>query len=533
MKPLFTILIFAIFSFTVYAAENIGQPKSKPKSDRFDAACNSPSSSVDLDINNVRTKMLGGGDMWWDLSNAKYEVPKGQGKHIIFAGSLWIGGIDAGKQLKIAAQTYRQNNANDFWAGPLDGAGSTNSTICNKWNDHFEMTKAEVDAFKTNSSNITIAILEWPAKNNPFNINVGSRDLAPFIDVNGDGNYNPSSDGDYPDISGDQAIWWIFNDNGNTHNETGGVPIGIEVHAEAFGRATADAFNDMTFYRYKVLNRSSSTLYNTYIGQFVDPDLGCHLDDYVGCDVSRDLGFCYNGDAIDETCGINNVKGYNPIMPAMGLKFLETPNDDYGNRLGLTVFVSYNNDLSVSGNPEVAGDFYNYLIGRWKDNSDMTYGGVGFGGAVPTKYMYPGVPCDTSQWSEQTLGHTPGDRRFLLSSGPFTLTAGELIQMSFVVLFASDASANPCTPLGNIYTMADDAQDYFTDFVSVKENEKFNYYSNNTAVIYPNPVVDIATIELNSSNKRIESVRIFDINGRLVTSFEGLNTPSFEFNSLQ
>ena len=33
-----------------------------------------------------------------------------------------------------------------------------------------------------------------------------------------------------------------------------------------------------------------------YFGQWVDPDLGYYLDDYVGCDVSLGLGICYNGD---------------------------------------------------------------------------------------------------------------------------------------------------------------------------------------------------------------------------------------------
>jgi len=43
--------------------------------------CNLPIAQADLDINNVRTTILVGGDMWWDVSNPKYEVPKGSGKH--------------------------------------------------------------------------------------------------------------------------------------------------------------------------------------------------------------------------------------------------------------------------------------------------------------------------------------------------------------------------------------------------------------------------------------------------------------------
>ena len=41
--------------------------------------CADPTSEAILDIGNVRTRILGGGDMWWDLTNAQYEVPKDEG----------------------------------------------------------------------------------------------------------------------------------------------------------------------------------------------------------------------------------------------------------------------------------------------------------------------------------------------------------------------------------------------------------------------------------------------------------------------
>ena len=80
--------------------------------------CSGSSSQIDLNINNVRARILGGGSMWWDLSNGRYIVPNvapGE-KEVssIFAAGLWIGGYDAANNLKLAAQTYRQNG-NDFW----------------------------------------------------------------------------------------------------------------------------------------------------------------------------------------------------------------------------------------------------------------------------------------------------------------------------------------------------------------------------------------------------------------------------------
>ena len=56
----------------------------------------------------------------------------------------------------------------------------------------------------------------------------------------------------------------------------------------------------------------------TLILVWVDPDLGDNQDDYVGCDVARGLGYCYNGDEDDGT-----AVGYGTNPPAIGVDFLE------------------------------------------------------------------------------------------------------------------------------------------------------------------------------------------------------------------
>jgi hypothetical protein len=33
-------------------------------------------------------------------------------------------------------------------------------------------------------------------------------------------------------LFGDQNIWWVFNDKGNIHTESGGQPIGMEIRAQ-------------------------------------------------------------------------------------------------------------------------------------------------------------------------------------------------------------------------------------------------------------------------------------------------------------
>ena len=76
-------------------------------------------------------------------------------------------------------------------------------------------------------------------------------------------------------------------------------------------------------YNYELINRGTTTLYNTYFSQFLDPDVGLYSDDYVGCDVSRGLGYAYNGDDYDEDGSGKFGYGENP--PAIGVDFFEGP----------------------------------------------------------------------------------------------------------------------------------------------------------------------------------------------------------------
>lgn len=453
----------------------VGVKKRNATQYRVSNDCTPPSASSQLDINNVRCLLHNGGDMWWDLvGDPRYEIPKGSNRHSMFASSLWIGGLDDAGNLRIAAQTYRQSGL-DFWPGPLTGGSSggdaaTEASTCDTWNKMFKINKTEIDAFLADFSDGTLDdaqdypnVLNWPAVGNPNNplwVDADGNILeafrsdgtilyaAPFVDVDGNPlEYNPAA-GDYPDIQGDQAIWWIVNDKGNIHTETGGQPIGVEIHMLAFAFTTANAVNDMTFYRQTVINRSSQPLNDTYIGQWVDADLGTFNDDYVGCDSLLGLGFCYNGDDND-----NGATGYGLNPPAVGVDFfqgpLADPNDGIDNdkdgmidepneTIIMSKFVYYNNDFTLTGNPSIAQHYYGYLSGFWKDGTPIvdnySNGGDGSGyGAqspgTPTNYMFPGDACagpeaPPSSWTEVTADNPPADRRFLQSAGPFTLQPG-------------------------------------------------------------------------------------------------------------
>ncbi|MEO1436180.1 MAG: T9SS type A sorting domain-containing protein, partial [Bacteroidota bacterium] len=224
---------------------------------------------------------------------------------------------------------------------------------------------------------------------------------------------------------------WVYNDKGNIHTETGADQIGMEIQALAFGFETDDDINNMSFYKYTLLNKATTPLNDTYIANWVDPDLGCFEDDFVGCNLDviggkpRDIGIVYNGEAVDNDCG---VPGYGSNVPMLGVDYFRGPRDENGQELGMSAFIFYNNDFSVTGNPEQGPDFYGYMSGFWKDGSPVQFGGTGFQqGTEPTPYMFPSdpsIPAGPGIWSECSEGNDPADRRFVQASGPFTLEPG-------------------------------------------------------------------------------------------------------------
>lgn len=515
------------------------------------ANCAPASSKLILQFNDVKALMEPGGLLFLDRAvGAAYEVPKGGGVMAIYAGSLWMGGTDVNGQLKLAAQRFRDSGV-DFWTGPLSvtlGSGDYDPTApvgdnvrrdfgeatiipeqCLAYDKFFTISKAEViqfiswynydgtgDPVEQPSNEIMNRINTWPAHGDQT-LNQDFY-LAPFYDNNSDGIYDPL-EGDYPwyddilgrddvecgvdrriTLFGDQTNWWVFNDKGNIHGETGGDPIGMEIHAQAFAFATDDEINRMTFYNYELINRGTQTLQDTYFSKYVDADLGNYNDDYVGCDVTRGLGYCYNGDLLDEQN--TSSKGYGANPPAIGIDFFEGPYQDadgkdnvgpqdildsegkvigtnvptvadaiadkgivykgiglgYGDgvidneRFGMRSFMYYTAAAGPGqSDPRTAAQHYNYMRGLWSNGTQPVYGGTGFPGSagsttIKADYMMPDdsdiLDWGTEgvdpglNWSESTNGNQAGDRRFVQSAGPFTLKPGAVNNITVGVVYA-------------------------------------------------------------------------------------------------
>lgn len=485
---------------SVSARENVGAKRPANLQLKSTAAgCQPATQSIDLDINNVRARLMTGGDMWWNQSGADraaYEIPKGSGKHSQFAASCWIGGYDQQGQLKVAAQTYRQDG-NDYWPGALNDDGTITSDLCQAWDHFWKVDRATIkqfiQAYKTGGDLKAAsfdAINEWPAVgNNNVKGQLGvkialnpTHTYAPFVDVNGDGKYQPDQ-GDYPDITGDQYIWWVFNDAGNVKQQSLTAAMGVEVQTSAFAYATQDFLNNATFCNYRVINRGPLTIDSTYIAVWDDCDLGYYLDDFIGCDTSRGLGISYNATNNDGGAAGNPLNSYGVNPPQVGLDYFQGPKRirkingrDTVEQLKMTNFTYYNNDPSIIGNPNNGIQIYYYMTGSIRNGERFSYDytgpavpSKGYGAGPVSNFVFTGDPSDNTQWSECACGNNPGDRRFIFSSGPFQLRPGAINDITFGCIWAAGQGGCPNASFKTIRNIDDGAQALFDNHFKTVE----------------------------------------------------------------
>ena len=513
--------------------------------------CAQGTSKAIQSINNVRALLLNGGDIWWDLTDGQYIVPKVEPGlpevSSIFAGAVWIGGFTGlpdNPNLKMAAQTYRSGTENDFWPGPLTDVGTIGFDTCANWNKHFkvlgenvglhiknwEIAKAE-GRTELDAGDIPADVLGWPAVGNKFFFDVhgfdlpdestSSQGLAFFYD-----NYDPDSNipneigvyephlGDFPriDITGcdvesigeaqyaDEMFFWIYNDAGGNHTQSGGDAIKMEIQVQSFAWATNDEINDMTFQRYKLINRAQDPIDSTFFAVWVDPDLGCYTDDYIGCDTTRSLAYVYNEDELDGTTGCTcngGVVTYCDKIPLLGVDYFRGPiapkvkvrnadgmvigtrnpfngeQPDTLEELGMSSFTYANSGIGGSApgtwDPQLPAEFYNLISGSWRDGTPYTFGGNGYNsGGQQVNYAFPDLPDDPAGWSMCTANLPFDDRRTLQASGPFTLTSQAINELIVGVVWVPDVQ-HACPNIAPLLSADDIAQALFDNCFDITD----------------------------------------------------------------
>ncbi len=519
-----------------------------------------------LDVNNVNARFYSNGELCGgdSLTNG-FEVPIGSGKQTIFDGGLWIAGYDNSHNLRVAAQTNHQIR-NDFFPGPLPC--DTNTIF---WNRVWKVSRLEIDTFVSEFNNgfpnsnylVPNGIQAWPGTGDStlFQDHL----IAPFVDVNHDGKYN-FHDGDYPCIKGDQAVYFIFNAGVVSQSQL--FPVGVEIHGMAYAFQSQDSYlNNSIFLNYKIINKNTTTsIDSAYIGSWTDFKLGSSNDDYIACDVQRNMYYVYNGDANDEG---SNGYGFNP--PAQGIVFLRGIDAEIGDnidndrdscvdctlfhtqsgdsivpdylspeRIPMTNFMYYNNNNdSISGNPNFQTDLYGYMRSFWKNTSHLTYGGngkgMGPGGTTDlADFMFPGnsdpyfwgtngIP--EAMWDEVSAGNLPGSRRGVASMGPFSLLPGEEVCIDYAYVYARTDSGGQVASVDSLKSAVDRVRNFYNahqelqtcDCTPPSLTAISNIKSNISGIIlFPDPASEYSSLQFTLKKVGNTAIEILDETGRLI-----------------
>ena len=469
--------------------------------------------STYLSHNNVSVYLSDAGTYFYnyDALEPGYEVPKGFDIRPIYLAQFWFGGKDNNDSINLITGGY-PGYGSDVFNGPASAPFTydTPSYEAQWGNSMWSICQSEIDQFKNwwacenglisagcNSIILTpeveMKINSWPAHGD---VSIGqSYWLAPFFDYNADGNYNPI-DGDYPLIKGCCATYMIQNDMANFHIYSGTDPIGLELHLMFYQYHTSDYLDDATFVDITAINRGNTSYPDFAHGIMVDADLGSYIDDFIGCDTTKNIMYFYNGDNQDETF----MDGYGPNPPALGI---------VGLREQFTTSAPYIPGGSASGN--VTFETWDILQGLqsygapWLDTQGL-----------PTKFVYSGNPTDTTAWSEITSLNNPGDRRGIAATAIQNFEPGDTITQTYAIIYVRNG--NHLENANQIIDLADDVQTFYDtqSNIACQSNGTWNTQelSSPTFVISPNPAHGL--IQISAAGQQIQKVQLLNTQGKKV-----------------
>jgi len=441
------ILMLGFSSPTLQARENT-DANSQNEGLRKPAQLGDPVETV-LNINNLTVWTQNNGYFHWSdpFSGVNGTFPKGSAAGVVFAqGTLWGGIVDDGNtpRVRVNGSTYN-NGMQPGKILPMDGGiptGADDPNNYHAWRVRRDYATADLttDAaqfFGKSIENVTQGDIDDMRAQYERDWNNWPADMgAPFEDVNGNGTYEP--DTDIPGYPGaDQTIWYVANDlpDGVSENSYGSPEIGMEVQTTLWGYAfpPTQPLGNINFMRSRLIyrgdpgapNLENATIDSMYMVHWVDPDVGTYTNDFAGSDTTLGLGYAYTGVANDpvyaDQLGLPS--------PAVGFDFLQGPVDAEGDTLGMTSFTYFAAGSEVSDPDLTVYDgtlqWYNLMRGfQPRPSYPSTPPFINPVTGQPTKFVLTGNPITGEGWIDG-MQLPPGDRRIVLTSGPFTMARGD------------------------------------------------------------------------------------------------------------
>jgi hypothetical protein len=362
--------------------------------------------------------------------------PRGSSTPYIFGGGIWFGArktardssgqvikaADGSDSLrKMAVISYNPNSGAswmvpgrvgpDYKKSPVNNSaqGINNNRI------YFSTDYNKVDGTPFDNRDKLAGGANWPIwDTRPGDSLKVNRYFGEYVEEPGQRNVSTYTKG--PAIISGEDVFTTYKDTDLSRYEISrlvaqraGYPIGIQVEQTDYTWGFGDYANFM-FIKYLIINKSSDTLLNCWMAPAMDMDIGQAGNDRTKIVIPDKLQDTLNL-AIQWSETEPQRYGY------IGFDFLESPAVDSLN------FVR--TDKRVYSGPEQLGlkTFRNWTI----QNDPRT---------PEERYDFMADPA-------RDIDTGPGDKRFLMSTGPFNLRPGDTARVVVGIMFAYGASTPP------------------------------------------------------------------------------------------
>ncbi|MFQ5454153.1 MAG: hypothetical protein ACE5D6_08205, partial [Candidatus Zixiibacteriota bacterium] len=263
------------------------------------------------------------------------------------------------------------------------------------------------------------------------------------------------------------------------------IPLNIQVTQRSYAWSYPYA-EDFVLFDYEIKNIGFTTLKNTYMGVYNDGDVGfgsttgppIHVDDicgfketiptnFKGCDFIDTVNIAW---IADNDGDLDAMTPNQPAPHVMATRIVRTPAD--------TLDVSFNWWVSFGSAQLDFGPRERSGVGKWKEDfRDFKTGGLGTPEGDANKYymlrnrefdfdqIYTNSIQPTDQiWltpRQETAGDISDgyDTRYLLSFGPFNISPGEKLPISFAYI----AGENFHTDENNLDNLPDDPDAFYAN----------------------------------------------------------------------
>ncbi len=383
-----------------------------------------------------------------DVQTAGVTFPRGTATCVYAGGFLWGGYVVQGgnRTLSVGGQTYTAGTVPGRIIAPGVAENPDNPDVHiyrvrRDWQTA-DLTQDASEYFGKAIQDVTsdnIAALREQYRQDW--INWPWQKGAPYYNRDGVPGYQPAPGGSYdstmdePGLAGaDEVLWLVCNDldPDAVGALTGSSPIGLELQITCWAYSHTSTLANVIFQRYRLIYKGTATTPATsiidsmYLAKWVDPNIGDPSDDFAGCLPGRNIGYAYNSTPTDEIYSsyglVPPVVGYailqGPVIPQTG----STARWNFGAlrnhaNLPMTSFAYFAagglmTDPSISTSarawwPVLRGNCY----------TDPVSGNC-------TKFPLSGDPSAFTGWVDGRVDPA-GERKFLISSGPFRMAVGD------------------------------------------------------------------------------------------------------------